>query len=129
MKKEVIFTDSVPKPIGPYSQAILYSSEGQKLLFSSGQIAINPQSGEVEGTISEQTKAVLTNIKNLLEASNSDINKVIKTTVYLKNMTDFARMNEIYNEFFGESKPARTTIEVSNLPKNALVEIEIIAYV
>jgi 2-iminobutanoate/2-iminopropanoate deaminase len=65
----------------------------------------------------------------LLEASNSDISKVIKTTVYLKNMSDFAKMNEIYNEFFGESKPARTTVEVSNLPKNALVEIEIIAYV
>ncbi|RPI16848.1 MAG: RidA family protein [Ignavibacteriae bacterium] len=125
--KEIVYTKEAPEPIGPYSQAIKFNSN---LIFTCGIIAINPQTGNLEGGyIREQTHQVMKNLKNILNAGGSDISKVIKTTVYLKNMADFAEMNAVYAEYFGESKPARSTIEAARLPKDALLEIDVIAYV
>lgn len=122
--KKIIFTDKAPKAIGPYSQAIRTES----LVFTAGQVGINPATGElVEGGIEAQTRQVLTNLMNVLEASNSGLNFVVKTTVFLKDMNDFAKMNAIYAEFFSENPPARSTVAVAGLPKGALVEIESIA--
>ncbi|MBI2757266.1 MAG: RidA family protein [Chloroflexi bacterium] len=122
--KKIIFTDKAPKAIGPYSQAIRTES----LVFTAGQVGINPATGElVEGGIEAQTRQVLTNLTNVLEASNSGLNFVVKTTVFLKDMNDFAKMNAIYAEFFSENPPARSTVAVAGLPKGALVEIESIA--
>jgi len=121
---QYIYTEEAPKPIGAYSQAVKYES----LLFISGQIAINPKTNEIEATdIEGQTKQVLANIDAILKEAGLNRNNIIKTTIYLKNINDFGKVNEIYNQFFGKHKPARATIEVSNLPKNALVEIEAIA--
>ncbi|HII61291.1 2-iminobutanoate/2-iminopropanoate deaminase [Pyrococcus horikoshii] len=123
--KEVIFTENAPKPIGPYSQAI----KAGNFLFIAGQIPIDPKTGEiVKGDIKDQTRQVLENIKAILEAAGYSLNDVIKVTVYLKDMNDFAKMNEVYAEYFGESKPARVAVEVSRLPKDVLIEIEAIAY-
>ncbi|MBI1793487.1 MAG: RidA family protein [Chloroflexi bacterium] len=122
--KKIIFTDKAPKAIGPYSQAIRTES----LVFTAGQVGINPATGElVEGGIEAQTRQVLTNLTNVLEASNSGLNFVVKTTVFLKDMNDFAKMNAIYAEFFSENPPARSTVAVAGLPKGALVEIESVA--
>jgi len=130
MYKEIIFTKNAPEPIGPYSQAVKLSAENQYLIYSSGQVAIIPETGNmIEGGIKEQTQRSLENIKAVLTESGSDLSKVIKTTVFLKNMNDFACMNEVYSEYFGKSKPARSTVEVVRLPKDALVEIEVIAHV
>lgn len=124
MAKEFIYSKNAPEPIGPYSQAIKLNN----LIFSSGQIALNPQTGNiVDGDIKAQTKQTLENVKAILKAGGSDISKVIKVTVYLKNIGDFTGMNEIYNEYFGESKPARSTIEAARLPKDSLIEIDVIA--
>ncbi len=121
---QIIETDKAPKAIGPYSQAI----KCENLLFISGQIAINPQTQNlVEGGIEEQTKQVLENIKNILEEARINLDHVVKTTIYLKNLNDFEVVNKIYGEYFKNHKPARATVEVSNLPKGALVEIEAIA--
>jgi 2-iminobutanoate/2-iminopropanoate deaminase len=125
MKREIIYTKSAPEPIGPYSQAIKTDSG---FLFTSGQIAIDPISGNiVSGEIKEQTKQVLENIKSLLTAAGSDVTRAIKTTVYMKNVSEFAAMNEVYAQYFSESKPARSTIEAARLPKDALVMIEVVA--
>ncbi|AFK22363.1 RidA family protein [Pyrococcus sp. ST04] len=125
MPREIIYTEKAPKPIGPYSQAI----KAGNFLFIAGQIPIDPETGElVKGDIKEQTRRVLENIKAILEAAGYSLEDVVKVTVYLKNMDDFAAMNEVYSEYFGESKPARAAIEVSRLPKDVLVEIEAIAY-
>ena len=106
--KEIIFTEKAPKPIGPYSQAIKIGNS----LFISGQIPVDPKSGElVEGDIRAQTHQVLKNIKAIVEAAGGTLNNVIKVTVYLDDMDDFAEMNEVYSQYFSESKPARTTIE------------------
>lgn len=122
--KKIIFTDKAPKAIGPYSQAIRTES----LVFTAGQVGIVPETGElVEGGIEAQTRQVLTNLKHVLEAADSGLNFVVKTTVFLKDMNDFAKMNAIYAEFFGENPPARSTIAVAGLPKGALVEIECVA--
>jgi len=118
-----IFTSKAPKPIGPYSQAIISGN----LIFCSGQIGINPDTGELAEGIEAQTKQVLKNLKEILIEAHSSLEKVIKTTIFLKNIADFKKVNEIYGEFFSSHKPARSTVEVSNLPKGALVEIEIIA--
>jgi 2-iminobutanoate/2-iminopropanoate deaminase len=127
MEKSKIYTKNAPEPIGPYSQAIML---GNGLIFTSGQIAIDPKTGQlVEGGIKEQTKRVLENIRSVLQSAGSDVTKTIKTTVYLKNVEEFAAMNEVYAEYFGESKPARSTVEVARLPKDALVMIEAIAEV
>jgi 2-iminobutanoate/2-iminopropanoate deaminase len=122
--KKIIFTDKAPKAIGPYSQAIRTES----MVFTAGQAGLDPATGElVEGGIEAQTRQVLTNLKHVLEASDSDLNYVVKTTVFLKDMNDFAKMNAIYGEFFSQNPPARSTIAAAALPKNALVEIEVIA--
>lgn len=122
--KDVVLTDRGPKPIGPYSQAI--KSGG--LLFASGQVALDPATNEfVAGDIAKQTERVLENVKGILEAGGSNLNRVLKTTVFLKNMGDFAAMNEVYAKYFTAAPPARSTVEVARLPKDALVEIEVIA--
>jgi 2-iminobutanoate/2-iminopropanoate deaminase len=123
MKKE-IKTDKAPKAIGPYSQAI----EANGFIFASGQIAIDPASGELKmGTIEEQTRLVLTNMKAVIEAAGSSFDKVVKCTVFLQDMNDFTRMNGVYGEFFKPSYPARAAVQVARLPKDVKVEIEAIA--
>ena len=120
-----IATDKAPAAIGPYSQGIVVGN----ILFASGQIAINPANGEIEAvTIEEQTKQVCENIKNLLEAAGSDLDSVVKTTCFLKNMEDFATFNGIYAEYF-TSKPARSCVAAKQLPKDVLVEVETIAVI
>jgi 2-iminobutanoate/2-iminopropanoate deaminase len=122
--KKIIFTDKAPKAIGPYSQAIRTES----LVFTAGQVGIAPETGElVGGGIEEQTRQALSNLKSVLEAADSGPSFVVKTTVFLKDMNDFAKMNAIYAEAFGENPPARSTIAVAGLPKGALVEIEAVA--
>jgi 2-iminobutanoate/2-iminopropanoate deaminase len=124
--KEFIYTKSAPEPIGPYSQAI----KSGNFIFSSGQIPIDPATGNiVAGDVKIQTRQTLENIKAILKASGSDISKVVKVTLYLKNIGDFAAVNEVYAEYFGESKPARATLEAARLPKDALIEIDVIAEV
>jgi len=120
---EKISTNKAPKAIGPYSQAIKQNN----LVFTSGQIALNPETNEmVEADIEKQTKQVLENLKAVLEAANSSIEKALKVNVYLKDINDFQKMNEIYAEYFSH-KPARATIQAAKLPKDALVEMDAIA--
>src|SRR6202045_3659476 len=122
--KNVVTTDRAPKPTGPYSQAI----KANGLIYLSGQVALDPKSGEVVGSdIRQQTERVLENIKGILEAAGANLHHVIKTTVFLKDMNDFSAMNEIYARYFTAAPPARSTVQVSRLPKDALVEIEVIA--
>ena len=126
MNKESIYSKNAPEPIGPYSQAVKFNN----LIFTSGQIAIDPKTGNlIEGDIKVQTKQTIENIKNILEAGGSDISKVVKVTVFLKNIDEFTAMNEVYNEYFGVSKPARSTVEASKLPKGGLIEIDAVAFV
>ena len=121
---QIIYTEKAPKPIGAYSQAVKYNG----FVFVSGQIAIDPKTNQfVNGTVEEQTELIMENIKAILEEAGLDLSCVIKTTIYLKNIEDFPKVNEVYSRYFKEHKPARATVEVSNLPKNALVEIEVIA--
>lgn len=121
---EKISTNKAPQAIGPYSQAIVTGN----LVFASGQIAINPETNEVaEGGIEAQTRQVLTNITNLLEAAGTSISKVVKTTVFMADMADFATVNSIYAEYFTEPYPARSAVAVKSLPKGVLIEIEVIA--
>jgi 2-iminobutanoate/2-iminopropanoate deaminase len=122
--KEVILTPRGPKPIGPYSQAI--KSNGW--LFLSGQVALDPQSGEFVGAdVRQQTERVFENLKAILEAAGASFHHVVKTTVFLKDMNDFAAMNEVYARYFTAAPPARSTVQAARLPKDALVEIEVIA--
>jgi 2-iminobutanoate/2-iminopropanoate deaminase len=122
--KKIISTDKAPKAIGPYSQAIRTES----FVITAGQVGLDPQTMElVEGGIEAQTRQVLTNLKHVLESADSGLNFVIKTTVFLQDMRDFANMNSIYAEFFPENPPARSTVQVAALPKSALVEIECVA--
>jgi 2-iminobutanoate/2-iminopropanoate deaminase len=122
--KDVILTARGPKPIGPYSQAV--KSNG--FLFVSGQIALDPLSGEFVGVdIRQQTERVFENLKAILEASGASFHHVVKTTVFLKDMNDFAAMNEVYARCFTAAPPARSTVQAARLPKDALVEIEVIA--
>jgi 2-iminobutanoate/2-iminopropanoate deaminase len=122
--REVIATDQAPQAIGPYSQAI----RAQGLIFTSGQVAIDPATQQViAGGISEQTDRVLKNLAAILQASGSTLEKVLRCTVFLKNMGDFAAMNEVYGCYFKQSPPARSTVEVARLPKDVLVEIDVIA--
>lgn len=124
MRQKIIRSDQAPAPIGPYSQAIAF--EG--LIFTSGQIAIDPKTGELcPADVAVQTRQVLENLKAVLTAGGSSLKNVLKTTIYLKEMNDFATVNEIYAQYFGESLPARSTVEVSRLPKDVLVEIDCIA--
>lgn len=122
---ETLHTESAPAAIGPYSQAKIVNG----ILYASGQIAINPASGEIEAkTVEGQTEQVCKNIGEILKAAGSDFSKVIKTTCFLKNMSDFATFNTIYGKFF-TSKPARSCVAAAALPKDVLVEVEIIAEV
>ena len=122
--KDVVLTDKGPKPIGPYSQAIKVNG----LIYLSGQVALDPRSNEfLGGDIAQQTERVLENIKAILEAGGSHLHSVVKTTVFLKDIGDFAAMNEVYGKFFKTAPPARSTVQVARLPKDALVEIEVIA--
>ncbi|WP_394909281.1 RidA family protein [uncultured Helicobacter sp.] len=118
-----IFTPNAPEAIGPYSQAIVHNG----LVYTSGQIALNAQGVMSEGDIEAQTKQVFMNLKAILEQAGSSLQKVIKTSVFLSDMEHFNAMNAVYAEYFGNHKPARSTIAVKTLPKNALVEIECIA--
>ena len=120
----VIATDAAPKAIGPYSQAIV--TDG--LVYTAGQVAIDPKTGELVGTtIVEQTEQVLANLKAVLAAAGTSLAHVVKTTVYLADMADFAQMNEVYAKHFGSHKPARSTVQAAGLPRNARVEIDVIA--
>ncbi len=122
---QIISTDNAPRAIGPYSQAVVVDG----ILYSSGQIALTPEGELVEGGIEEQTRQVLRNLSAVLEAAGSSLQRVIKTTIFLADMEDFATVNEIYAEFFGEHRPARSTVAVKTLPKEVLVEIDCIAKV
>ncbi|MDC1068355.1 Rid family detoxifying hydrolase [Candidatus Kapabacteria bacterium] len=121
--REIVYTDKAPSPIGPYSQAIKCSGE---MLFLSGQIALD-ENGELNGGIVEQTQISLNNLKTVLEAAEFQLKDVVKVTVLLVDINDFAKMNDEYEVFFGDSKPARAAYQVSALPKGALVEIEAVA--
>ena len=122
--QKAISTNQAPGAIGPYSQAI----EVGNFVFASGQIALDPATGAiVEGGIAEQTRQALTNAQNILKAAGTDLTHVVKTTVYLDNMDDFAAMNEVYAQFFSEPFPARSAVAVEKLPKGALVEVEVLA--
>lgn len=125
---KVIQTEKAPKAIGPYSQGIKLEKLG--LVFTSGQIPLDPKTGEmVSGDIKQETKQVLENLKGVLEAAGSDLTTVIKTTVYLKDMNDFALMNEVYALYFKQNPPARSTVQVAELPKGAKVEIDAVAVI
>lgn len=122
--KTIIVTDKAPKAIGPYSQAV----KAGGFVFCSGQIAIDPVTGQmISGGIEEQTRRVMDNIKELLIASGSSLEKLVKTTIFLKNMNDFSVVNEVYGSYFVSDPPARETVEVARIPKDALVEIGVIA--
>ena len=128
MSKQIIQTDKAPAVIGPYSQAV--KVRVGELLFTAGQIAIDPVTGEiVNGGIQEQTRQVLENLKAVIEAGGSNLNKVVKVTVFLQDMNDFASMNEIYAEYFGENPPARSAVQVARLPKDVKIEIECVAVI
>jgi len=124
MPREVIQTEKAPKAIGPYAQAIKVDG----LLFTSGQIALDPTTGRlIDGDISAQTKQVLENLKAVLEAGGSSLDRVVKATVYLTDLSTFSKMNEIYAEYLGHTRPARSTVGVASLPLGASVEIDLIA--
>lgn len=125
MEHRSVFTDKAPEAIGPYSQAVVMGD----MIFASGQIPINPESGQVvAGPVERQTEQVLENLKAVLIAAGSDLGHVVKTTVYLSSMDDFGVFNNAYASFFSEPYPARATVEVEALPKGVLLEIEAVAY-
>jgi len=124
MDKKVILSKKAPQPIGPYSVAI----QAGALVFTSGQLGLDPASGNlVPGGVEAETRQALTNLEHVLEEAGSRLDKAVKTTVFLKEMADFAKMNAIYGEFFRENPPARSTVEVAALPKGGAVEIEVVA--
>lgn len=123
--KSIVSTTDAPAAIGPYSQAVKIGN----FVFTSGQIPINPATGQViAGSVEEQAKLVLNNLKAVLEAAGSGLDKVVKTTVFIKDMNDFAAVNTVYATFFAAEAPARSCVEVARLPKDVLVEIEAIAH-
>lgn len=125
MDKKIIKPVGAPVPVGPYNQAVVIGN----LVYTSGQIPIDPKTNQIVGaTIGEQTKMVIANLKAVLEGAGTTLDRAVKATVFLKNMSDFAGMNEVYAQFFNaQTAPARSTIEVARLPKDALVEIEVVA--
>lgn len=124
--KQIVKTDRAPQAIGPYSQAVVANG----FVFASGQIPLDPQTMEVvAGGITEQTERVLLNVAAVLEAAGSDLSRVVKTTVFLKDMNEFAQMNEVYARYFATDAPARSTVEAARLPRDVQVEIEVIALV
>lgn len=120
-----VFTNRAPEAIGPYSQAIIAGD----FLYASGSIGIDPKSGEVVGGIEEQTKQVMENLRAVLQEGGTNFSRVVKFTIYLQSMDDFATVNEIYGSYLEKPYPARATVEVSRLPKDVLVEIDAVAYV
>ena len=121
--KEIISTDKAPKAIGPYSQAIRAGG----FLFTAGQIALDPASGQlVEGDVAQQTTRVMENLKAIVEAAGSSLDRAVKATVYLKDMGDFAAMNEVYGRYFASNPPARSTVEAARLPRDVRVEIDLV---
>ena len=126
MNRTVIHTDHAPKAIGPYSQAIRVGD----FIYTAGQVSIVPATGDlIAGDIEAQTRQVLNNLKAVLEAAGSGLDKVVKTTVFMTNLGDFTRMNGVYAEFFPSQPPARSTVQVAALPKGAMVEIECVAVI
>lgn len=126
MNRTVVHTDKAPKAIGPYSQAI----RTETMIYTAGQTGLDPATGElVAGGVEAQTRQVLTNLKHVIEAAGSSVGNVVKTTVFLTDMSDFPKMNAIYAEFFGENPPARSTVAVAGLPKGGVVEIEAVVLV
>ena len=121
-----VATEKAPKAIGPYSQAVIANG----FVYTAGQVALDPASGQlVEGDVKAQTARVMENLQAVLKAAGTSFSKVVKTTVFLASMDDFAAMNEVYAHAFGDHKPARSTVAVKTLPKNALVEIDVVALV
>ncbi len=120
---KTISTKNAPTPFGPYSQAIVANG----FVFCSGQIGTNPQTGILANGVEEQAHQILKNLQGVLEEANSSLEHVLKTTIFITNISDFSKINSIYEEYFPAHKPARATVEVSNLPKGALIEIEAIA--
>lgn len=118
-------TDQAPAAIGPYAQAKIVGN----MVFTSGQVALRPDGTLNDGTVEEQTEQVMTNLAAVLKAAGSNLQNVVKTTVFIKDMNDFARINEVYGKHFGDHKPARSCVEVARLPKDVLVEIECIALI
>src|SRR4051812_46603523 len=124
MPKKIINTDQAPKAIGPYSQAV----QAGGFLFCSGQIALDPSTGQISSQdVEGQTQRVMENIRGVLKAADCGFENIVKTTIFLKSMGDFPKVNEIYGSYFKEAPPARSTVEVARLPKDVLVEIEVIA--
>ena len=121
--KKTISTQNAPAAIGPYSQAV----EWNGMIFSSGMIPVDPQTGEIPEDVEQQARQVFTNLSNLLKAAGTSMDKVIKTTVFIKDMNDFAAINQIYQEFFNGDFPARSCVEVARLPKDVKIEMEVIA--
>lgn len=128
IEKEVILTDAAPAPVGPYSQAIATSAS--RMLFLAGQIPLDPTTGKlIAGTVAEQTERVLQNIQAVLSAAGADFSNVVKTTVFLADMSDFPEMNGVYARYFQDPAPARSTVQVARLPLDARVEIECTAMI
>ncbi len=126
---ETIHTPHAPAALGPYSQAVALDVGNRKLLFLAGQIPLDPETGElVTGPIAEQVERVMSNLQAVLQASGSELSRVVKTTIFLADMADFAAVNEVYGRYFSEAPPARSTVQAACLPKNCRVEIEAIAY-
>ncbi len=126
MKKQIITTDKAPKAIGPYSAAVRVGN----FVYTAGQIGIDPATGEVvSGGIEAETRQALTNLKHVLEAAGASLDSVVKTTVFLRDINDFARMNAVYAEFFTANPPARSAVQAAALPKGVAVEIEAVAFV
>ncbi|MCZ6623820.1 MAG: RidA family protein [Deltaproteobacteria bacterium] len=126
MKREAVRTDTAPKAIGPYEQGIRVNG----FVFTAGQIALDPSTGNLtEGDIAAQARQVLENLKEVLKAAGSSLDQVVKATIYLKDMADFPVVNEVYAEYLGSSRPARSTVGVAELPKGALIEIDLVAVI
>lgn len=124
MTKKIVATENAPKAIGPYSQAVIYNG----VVYCSGQIPLDSATGQiVEGDVSVQTERVLENLKAVLEAAGSSLDKVLKTTVFIKDMSEFGKINDVYSRYFSGSLPARATVEVARLPRDVRVEIDAIA--
>lgn len=125
MQKEIISTQNAPQAIGPYSQAIRVGD----MIFTSGQLPVDPKTGEAVTEIKAATRQSLENVKAILEKAGSSLDKVVKAVVFIKDMNDFTKINEVYGEYFNENPPARSCVEVARLPKDCLIEIEVIAYI